>query len=716
MNNVTFLQSTFKAASFETLPLQAALQKIKDGTYKDIIDEFRGFDDPKERKAKKPMLPSFSFNGSFHDAVVNTNFLESSGLFHFDIDGLDDVDKHKQIISSIPTIVFCFVSTSGTGLKGAVKIDKSLVKNDADFKVVFKHFESFFKRHGYEIDKACKDVRRLCFVSHDPDIYINYDADTAIVESIPLTHKSIASNDNHQSDNHLDRVLNILKQASPGNRHDARLRAGRLAGGYIATGFLNEAQTLAALLRMSDSIADNGVTTTTERKTIIDGIEMGKESPLMLSRPVIQQVPKQLPALKWKVPKHRIIPNDVIMPFNGVMEAVVKQVLHIANKPQPELTILSALIGMASAIGGNYKLNDGTRLNLYGIGISSTGTGKDKAMLAGTSLALMAGATTGGQPGSGAALEDSLNENGTKLLLEIDEAAHFIAAMNDQKQTHMASLSGNLLKLFSASRSKYVTRKLANSSGNEQKVCITPCVSMLGFACPEKLGAAFGSGNNIDDGLMGRILFANGRENVKPLRGRAELHFDQEISAIASLINCSHDITIKFDDEADSRLDFLIDFFDTESMTSTNPFAKNLKTRSFEKCLKVAAVLSVWDCPQKPVITGNHVNWAESFIKYSDDAVLKFTEANFHGGLVQTNADKIMKIVGKINRGELKPHVSYNNSILDKNVIPKSFALRNSHLSKKDFDDAINHLADLEKVVQRDVMVGEGITKVLYFK
>ena len=691
---VTYLKSTFKTSDFQTISLNTALDKIKNGFFKASIEGFRSLTNSDDQKKQKPFLPSFSFNGCFHDSVINDNFSLSSGLFHFDIDKLDDVNKHKQLIACIPGIVFLFISTSGTGLKGALKISPDEVKNDSDFKRVFGYFETVFLEHGYTIDKACKDVRRLCFVSYDPNIYVNYNAEEiAVPKKVIDQPRPQPKNNQPKHDNRcLNTVIKLLQNAIPGTRHEARLKAGRLAGGYIAGGMIDEREIRAALAQASDRISDKGITSPEENKTIEQAIEYGKLTPIRNYEATNSQL------LKWDTPTFKIIPNLYISAFPGVMNSLVKQVLYIANKPQPELTILSALIGMAGSIGGNYSLPDGSRLNLYGVGISGTGTGKDKAMLAGSSIALMAGATMGGQPGSGAALEDMLEERGTKLLLSIDEAAHFIAAMNDQKQTHMASLAGNLLKLFSASRTKYITRRLANSSGNIQKVCENPCVSLLGFACPEKLGEAFGGSSNIDDGLMGRILFATGKDDVKPQRSKTHLHFHHETIELARMIESSRSITIKYSQEADARMDVLIEYFNNSSIVSTNPFEHNLKMRSFEKCERIAGVLAVWDSPGEPKITIEHVNWAEKFINYSDSQVLKFTNSHLHGGKVQSDAKNILKVIDKFKSGEFKQE-SKHKFIHDSGEFPRSAVLRYSKMAKKDFDAAIDHLIDLEKII-----------------
>jgi hypothetical protein len=275
---ITSLENTFNPSNFKNIALNEALDKIQNGSFQKIIDDFRAIKNQELKKNRKKNLPSYSFNGTFKDSVKNDCFVKSSGLFHFDVDGLDDVEKHKQLISSFPGIVFCFVSTSGTGLKGAVKVPVDAIKNDADFKAVFSYFQTFFKEHGYTIDNACKDVRRLCFVSNDPDIYINYDADIVnpvIAKPSPQQQPSLKP-----SSNCIDRCVNIILQAVNGSRHEARLRAGRLAGGYIASGEANENEIIAALIRASDAKADKGVTCASELKTLYEAIENGKLTPV----------------------------------------------------------------------------------------------------------------------------------------------------------------------------------------------------------------------------------------------------------------------------------------------------------------------------------------------------------------------------------------------------------------------------------------------------
>jgi len=125
-------------------------------------------------------------------------------------------------------------------------------------------------------------------------------------------------------------------------------------------------------------------------------------------------------------------------PFRGIMNNTVASIMVSAHKPQLELSTLSVLIGMASAIGGDYSLSDGTRLNLYGLGIAETGEGKDLVGRAADIIARESGAALLGKPASGQGLEDALVDI-KGMLIRVDEVGHMLQSMNHAKQHRIKS-------------------------------------------------------------------------------------------------------------------------------------------------------------------------------------------------------------------------------------------------------------------------------------
>ena len=179
---ITFLPNVRNPSKFEEVPLKRALGQIKNGSYKELIEAARDdfvMGDDDGYKAKKNVLPSYAFHGTFNGKVINSGFDHSTGLVHFDIDNLvnGSLVKIRNLLAEDPSVVFTFVSPSGGGLKGAVLVDPALITDDASFKIAFSQVENHLAEQGVKIDTTCKDVRRVCFTSYDKDLYFNRDAE-----------------------------------------------------------------------------------------------------------------------------------------------------------------------------------------------------------------------------------------------------------------------------------------------------------------------------------------------------------------------------------------------------------------------------------------------------------------------------------------------------------------------------------------------------------
>lgn len=400
-------------------------------------------------------------------------------------------------------------------------------------------------------------------------------------------------------------------------------------------------------------------------------------------------------------------------PFRGVMHDAVQAALAVSTKPQPDLCTLSTLIGMAGSCAGFYGLPSGMRLNLYGCGVAETGEGKDQPRTNATVLVKAAGGKLIGKPASGPGLEDSLTSHCGAIIC-LDEIAHFFAAINNGKAPpHLIELAGLLLQLFSASRGEYYTRVKAVGQGTTPaRTIFHPTVSLLGFATPGKLGEAMGV-SNIEDGLLGRFLFAFGSSGVVPRRITAWFELPDSVAAAAAamreatppmslpamLDNAALDcIPILIDPEAEMRLAELLVKFDYQRQTARSAFAKALLSRSCEKCERVAGVLAVWDSPKAPVITLEHVEWAAQLLFASDAALLHFSEEYMHGGQTQANAQNVLKLIKRAAAGDFKPQNPREQEVIDKGVAPYSMVMRASKLAKRDLDDAVAHLIDLSEV------------------
>ena len=301
-----YLPKMKESSVFDVITIDSVLEAIKNEEYKPLIDALPDcIADKKAYTLAKKRLPAWSLNGEFSKNVKNDNFVKSNGLCHFDIDKLDKVQVatiKKAIAKQCPYVYALWISPSQSGLKGLIRIPNDLIHSDTDFKQAFIQIERALAALGLVIDTSCKDVRRLCFVCADKDIYINeaaqpFEFDMTLwvaTSTIQVSEVITISNDTvvapyvyegnllyaeHESIC-IERLTRLMQSATPGTRHFTRLRAGRLAGGYIAGNKIAMQKVVDILLQLSDSVADDGVTSQSEIKTIMDAIKNGQLTPI----------------------------------------------------------------------------------------------------------------------------------------------------------------------------------------------------------------------------------------------------------------------------------------------------------------------------------------------------------------------------------------------------------------------------------------------------
>lgn len=409
---------------------------------------------------------------------------------------------------------------------------------------------------------------------------------------------------------------------------------------------------------------------------------------------------------------------SVPAPFRGPMAAAVSAAVSVAPKPQPELTTLSALVGMASCIPGHYRLPSGARMNLYGLGVLETGGGKDLPRNVARQIGFMGGAVEIGRPASGQGLEDALAE-GAGMLCEVDEIAHTLQAANaPSAPSHLVEMARTYLALFSAGSSRYNCRVRANAKPGATatpRVIANPCLSLLGFSTPEKLGEALGV-SSIEDGLLGRMLLVEGRSGVEQRLQQQAFIPPAEFARYKSVFRPGlatgeyAEIVVQWGDGVEARFEVLMREFNT--VASTSPFAKALQARAFEKVERISGVLAVFDDPVTPLIRLDHVAWAEAFVKASNEALLRFAGERMHSGQVQANAAKVLAIVDRIVSGEIAVQTSAQVALVRKGFAPRTSVLKASKLSKREFDEAVEHLVACGDAEACDVKLDDSDRKV----
>lgn len=134
-----------------------------------------------DRKAAKAAIeklktsgPSVMFSGRFSRRNKNA-LLQHSGLLCADIDAIGR-ENLEQICAQLRLSVHLFalfISPTGDGIKAIFVVVADAAQHEASFRAVEKHVRELT---SLSIDRACRDLARLCFLSYDPGVYLNPDA------------------------------------------------------------------------------------------------------------------------------------------------------------------------------------------------------------------------------------------------------------------------------------------------------------------------------------------------------------------------------------------------------------------------------------------------------------------------------------------------------------------------------------------------------------
>lgn len=156
--------------------LNEVLKAIKDGTFSSQIETLRSFKGDEEKCHElKRRLPFFTPSAVFGDARRIEHLVQYNPLIVLDIDkvGVQDAIRLRNAASGIPFTMAAFISPGNEGVKILVSVVSTVETHEAVFNTIAGYYEN---QLGIEIDRSGKDVPRCCFVSHDPDLYLNENA------------------------------------------------------------------------------------------------------------------------------------------------------------------------------------------------------------------------------------------------------------------------------------------------------------------------------------------------------------------------------------------------------------------------------------------------------------------------------------------------------------------------------------------------------------
>ena len=223
-------------------------------------------------KDAKRELPVVMYSGKF-SGRKDDDLQEHSGVIVLDFDHIDVVGA-KRALATDDYVLACWVSPSGDGLKALVKVSQPSKHRD-HFRAIASYMD---RQYGLEVDSTGQNESRLCFESYDPEIIVNEDSKTfSAVLSERVENQTVNTTANTDY-NKLAVLASMIRRAEDGQKHQELLKAAKLAGGFIASGRLEEDEAkrvlIKEIMRRDIDSEENAI------NTIREGIEYGKNMPV----------------------------------------------------------------------------------------------------------------------------------------------------------------------------------------------------------------------------------------------------------------------------------------------------------------------------------------------------------------------------------------------------------------------------------------------------
>ena len=172
MENINFLNSV-KELQFKKVEVQKVLQQIQKGYWKKQINDIRYHvknGNENEAVKIKSNLPCMTISATFKERRKKDYVDSYTGLLHLDYDKLENAEEVKTNLISIPYTYSAFISPSGNGVKVLVKSDNAMSSHEVAFNSLREYYDKIV---NVESDSSVKDITRLCYMSYDPDLYLN---------------------------------------------------------------------------------------------------------------------------------------------------------------------------------------------------------------------------------------------------------------------------------------------------------------------------------------------------------------------------------------------------------------------------------------------------------------------------------------------------------------------------------------------------------------
>jgi hypothetical protein len=285
MPKITLFENIMNISDPHFVPIEAVLNAIKTGRYKEKVDAIRNCKEDYKIRSLKSNLPCALFSGEFAKPIEkkwdngepytsyrdDKSLVQHSGFVPIDIDDVEHIQQAKQTLSKNPYIYALWISSSGKGLHGLVRIGDGN-KHTHHYKALLEKIPG--------LDPTARNPSRVLYLSYDPDIYINSSSSTFydIIQEEENKPSSIKFGDGYTDYKKIDVASRMIRLAPDGEKHHILLKAANLLGGYVATKHIEYDIAFDILVHeiSKKDIQDLNLA----KKTIDDGLRHGMSKPI----------------------------------------------------------------------------------------------------------------------------------------------------------------------------------------------------------------------------------------------------------------------------------------------------------------------------------------------------------------------------------------------------------------------------------------------------
>jgi predicted P-loop ATPase len=198
------------------------ITRIKNEEIKTKVEEIRNLikeNKKEEFENAKKSLTAFTVSGTFKDGRKTENLEEYNNCMVLDLDKLQPelITQVSSAAKSIPFTYACFISPSGNGFKIIVKTTATPETHKQVFEKLKEYYETAL---NIFIDESGSDIPRLCFLSSDPDAYLNEESEVFNHEELNEVKAPSDIPNPEAVFEHLKRYTDKKSTYSDGNRNN----------------------------------------------------------------------------------------------------------------------------------------------------------------------------------------------------------------------------------------------------------------------------------------------------------------------------------------------------------------------------------------------------------------------------------------------------------------------------------------------------------------